>query len=309
MLKNVYLIFMYSKTRQFSFDARFTTPSIDAFLVDELALLAPQKIGGECLNSPVILSVPHGGRFYPSQMIKNADLHAMRTLEDVGSDLIVMPLVSAEQSAIIAKCSRAIIDVNRPKSALDPKLIKNDNNKAVTIANDRWQRYIHSGYGVIPRLSAKRLPLYNVPPTYEVVKQRIDCWHQTYHALISQTLDDAQQIFQKSFLLDVHSMPQSSPGLADIVIGDMNGHSASKDFSDIIKKELKKFDLTYSMNTPYAGGFITEHYGKPKVNKHAIQIEINRDLYLQEDYKIRSKAVRELGVVLSEIVKSVSSIC
>ena len=152
---------------------------------DELALLTPQKIGGECLNSPVILSVPHGGRFYPSQMIGNADLHAMRTLEDVGSDIIVMPLVSSEQCAIIAKCSRAIIDVNRPKSALDPKLIKNVNNKAVTIANDRWQRYIHSGYGVIPRLSGKRLPLYNVPPSYESVQRRIDDWHKPYHALIS----------------------------------------------------------------------------------------------------------------------------
>ena len=300
---------MYSKTHDFSFNARFTTPSIDAFLVDELALLAPQKIGGECLNSPVILSVPHGGRFYPSQMIGNAELHAMRTLEDVGSDIIVMPLVSSEQCAIIAKCSRAIIDVNRPKSALDPKLIKNVNNKAVTIANDRWQRYIHSGYGVIPRLSASRRPLYNVPPTYESVQQRIDLWHQPYHSLISQTLDEAQHIFQKSFLLDIHSMPQSSPDLADIVIGDMNGHSASQDCSDLIKKELKKFDLTYSMNKPYAGGFITEYHGKPNLNKHAIQIEINRDLYLQEDYKISSEAVRELGVVLRDIVKSVSSMC
>ena len=127
---------MYSKTHDFSFNARFTTPSIDAFLVDELALLAPQKIGGECLNSPVILSVPHGGRFYPSQMIGNADLHAMRTLEDVGSDIIVMPLVSAEQCASIAKCSRAIIYLNRHKSTLDPKLINNVNTKAITIENN-----------------------------------------------------------------------------------------------------------------------------------------------------------------------------
>ena len=72
---------------------------------------------------------------------------------------------------------------------------------------------------------------------------------------------------------------------------------------------VKKFDLTYSMNKPYAGGFITEHHGKPNLNKHAIQIEINRDLYLQEDFKISSEAVRELGVVLRDIVKSVSSIC
>lgn len=300
---------MYAKTTDFSFNSRFKTPFIDAFLVDELSLLAPQKIGGECLNSPVILSVPHGGRFYPSQMIKNADLQAMRTLEDVGSDIIVMPLVSAEQCAIIAKCSRAIIDVNRPKSALDPNLKKNENNKAITVANDRWQRYIHSGYGVIPRLSAKRLPLYNIPPTYESIQQRIDYWHQPYHGLIAQTLNEALQIFQKSFLLDIHSMPQSFPDLADIVIGDLNGFSASKDFSDLIKKELKKFGLTFSMNKPYAGGFITEYHGNPILNKHAIQIEINRSLYLKEDYKISSEAVRQLGVVLTDIVKTVSSIC
>lgn len=300
---------MYSTSHDFSFDARFTKPTIDAFLVDESVLLEPQKIGGECLNSPVILSVPHGGRFYPLKMIKNADLRAMRTLEDVGSDIIAMPLASTEQCAIIANCSRAIIDVNRPKSALDPQLIKNADDKSVAAANDRWQRYIHSGYGVIPRLSAKRLPLYKIPPTYNSIEQRIDNWHQPYHALISQTLDEAKKIFKKSFLLDIHSMPQSSPNLSDFVIGDMNGLSASKDFSNLIKKELKKYDLTFSMNTPYAGGFITEHHGKPNLNQHAIQIEINRKLYLLEDYKISSAAVRELSIVLSDIVKSVSSIC
>ena len=309
LLKNDYLTSMNSNKNDFSFNTRFATSSVDAFISDESALLEPQKIGGKNLNSPVVLSVPHGGRFYPSKMVNNADLNAMRTLEDVGSDIIVMPSINVNQCAIIANCSRAIIDVNRPKSALDPKLIKNFNNKAVTIDNDRWRRYINSGYGVIPRLSAKRLPLYGVPPTCKSIEYRIDNWHVPYHTLISETVNEASRIFQKSVLLDIHSMPQSSPKLPDIVIGDMNGRSASRDFSDIIRKELKKFDLTFAMNIPYAGGFIAENHGKPTLNKHAIQIEINRDLYLKNNYKISNEAVRELGILIGDIIKSVGSLC
>ena len=80
-------------------------------------------------------------------------------------------------------------------------------------------------------------------------------------------------------------------------------------FSELIIKQIKKFDLSYSVNAPYSGGFITEHHGNPALNKHAIQIEINRDLYLREDFKISTEAVRELGVVLGDVIQSVSSLC
>ena len=300
---------MSMKTHDFSFETRYTTPYIDAFIVDDLSLLNPQKIGGDKLNSPVILSVPHGGRFYPSDMIQDADLNAMRTLEDVGSDIIVMPLINAEQSAVIAKCSRAIIDVNRPQSAIDPKLIKVLKKQLVTTATDRWQRYIDAGYGVVPRLSAKRQSLYKNPPSENSIHSRIDNWHHPYHALISEAMNDAQKIADKTLLLDIHSMPNSSPELADIVIGNLNGTSASAEFSELIIKQIKKFDLSYSVNAPYSGGFITEHHGNPALNKHAIQIEINRDLYLREDFKISTEAVRELGVVLGDVIQSVSSLC
>ena len=113
---------MSVNTSDFLFDTRFLTPTLDAFIVEEELLLKPQKLGGKNLNSPIILSLPHGGKFYPAGIVGNANLNEMRTLEDVGSDIIVLPLISSEQPAIIANCSRAIIDVNRPETAIDPKL-------------------------------------------------------------------------------------------------------------------------------------------------------------------------------------------
>ena len=104
-------------------------------------------------------------------------------------------------------------------------------------------------------------------------------------------------------------MPQSSPDLPDIVVGNLNGLSASKEFSDLIVGVLNQFGFKYSLNTPYAGGFITERHGNPNKNQHAIQIEINRNLYLQKNYKISFKAVSELTRVLNQIIKSVSSAC
>ena len=293
----------------FLFDSCFLTPTLDAFIVEESSLLKPQRVGGENLNSPIILSVPHGGRFYPVEMIQNADLQEMRTLEDVGSDVIVMPLINSEQCAILANCSRAIIDVNRPETAIDPKLNPSIYNGKEFVPKDRWQRYINSGYGVIPRLSSQRYPLYWEAPTASAIEKRIVNWHRTYHNLISEAVTQSTKLFKKTLLLDIHSMPKSSPDLPDFVVGNLNGLSASREFSETIVSVLNQFGFTYSMNTPYAGGFITEHYGNPSKNQHAIQLEINRNLYLKKNYKIISNAASELTGVLKEIIKSVSSFC
>ena len=300
---------MSFSTNNFLFDAVFRTPSLDAFAVEDPTLLNPQKLGGENLNSPVILSVPHGGNFYPAKMVEYADLKEMRTLEDVGSDIIIFPLIDLEQCAIIANCSRAIIDVNRPETALDPKLLSNADNRNEPIPKNRWQRYINSGYGVTPRLSSRRNPLYKKALPMSAIQERINYWHKPYHQLISQTVSQAQKLFTKTLLLDIHSMPQSSPKLPDIVIGNFNGLSASMEFTNLIIKVINQFGFTFSINTPYAGGFITEYHGKPNENRHAVQIEINRDLYLKENYTISSEAVSKLTDFIEKIIKSVTLIC
>ena len=141
------------------------------------------------------------------------------------------------------------------------------------------------------------------------IQERINYWHKPYHQLISQTVSQAQKLFAKTLLLDIHSMPQSSPKLPDIVIGNFNGLSASMEFTNLIINVINQFGFTFSINTPYAGGFITEHHGKPNENRHAVQIEINRDLYLKENYTISSEAVSKLTDFIKKIIKSVTLIC
>ena len=162
---------------------------------------------------------------------------------------------------------------------------------------------------MIPRLSSQRNPLYSEAPTASSIENRIINWHRSYHQLISEAVTQSTKLFEKTLLLDIHSMPKSSPDLPDFVVGNLSGVSASGEFSDTIVSVINQFGFTYSLNNPYAGGFITEHYGNPSKNQHAIQLEINRNLYLKKNYKIISKAASELTEVIKEIIKSVSSLC
>ena len=300
---------MFKKIDNLTLYDPVSSPSIDAFIVDDLESLEPRRLGGESGLSPVVLSAPHGGRYYPKTIENIANLDAMRTLEDVGTDIIIMPLINENQSAVIARCSRAVIDVSRPETAIDPKLNQQYRNKQVGVSDDGWKRYIQSGYGLLPRLSANRKPLYNHDLPESELDSRIDLWHRPFHKLIAEALTQANQNHSHPVLLDIHSMPPSSPRLPDIIIGDLNGQSCPPEITNTAIKEIQKFGLSVGENKPYAGGFITQHYCQKPYNAATLQIEINRDLYLQDNFQISSEAVRELGVVIGAIITAIAPLC
>ena len=150
----------------------------------------------------------------------------------------------------------------------------------------------------------------------EEALQRIDDLHKPYHATLESLLHRALRRFGVALLVDCHSMPSSiggtgdisawrdEKGKADFVLGDRYGTSCSRIFIDAAEYELKRFGYAVERNKPYAGGFITEHYGRPAAGCHALQIEINRALYMDERSFEPAPGFAELASRLREVVSA-----
>jgi N-formylglutamate amidohydrolase len=137
--------------------------------------------------------------------------------------------------------------------------------------------------------------------------RRIATLHRPYHAKLAELLDSAQRRFGFALLLDCHSMPSSSPdvGNCDIVLGDRYGSSAARWMVDVVEQSLRASGLNVRRNKPYAGGYITEHFGAPAAGRHALQIEINRSLYMDERALKLHEGAASLTRALSDMVAAI----
>ena len=231
------------------------------------------------VSSPIIISAPHGGTDYPKNLLGGVDLAAMRTLEDSGTTEIATAIAKSGRPAIIATCPRALIDLNRPKDALDPRLFPD----AQAPENRRWQRHIQAGYGIIPRLSADRHPLYLEPPAPDTLKTRIDIVHTAYHQVLRQWITGLSKHHRNPLLIDIHSMPQArqdQTALPDFIFGDLHGITLPQYLKDQVDRFMQQTTFSWGWNHPFAGGYITQHYGTGNRAIATLQIEANRGLFL-----------------------------
>ncbi len=227
-------------------------------------------------QEPIILNFPHSGRIYPEQHLKfiNHPKETLRIFEDPYLDIILPDIKQCNTSYLINHCARAFIDVNRTlqQQSLMPMI----NGEAI---------------GLIPVAFLCGNPLYtNGLPQYDI-EYRIKHYYQPYHAELKKLIDYTKQKFNTIILLDCHSMPshgdKSDPDAfkarPDIILGDNFGTSASQKIVDIIEQGFFDLGLSVFRNFPYSGGYIVNHYGSVKKEIHAIQIEINRRLYVKDN--------------------------
>ena len=267
--------------------------------------------------TPLYLSLPHGGRAYPTEILAQGcyELERFRSLEDIGTDLLASVFADQGCSVLAASLSRALIDVNRPAHAFDSALYED----AIPSHDDQdeYRAYITSGYGVMPRLSAKRTPLYARPPRFAVAQQLRDKFHTPYHAHLHNALTKRHQLFGHALLVDVHSMPGQANGksLPDIIFGDCHGRSLPAPLRHIIDGFMARTGLSHSWNYPYAGGYITKYYGTLHGPTYALQIEVNRHLYLAKphaifDDRLNRDVLQSLGhtitALTAELTKALS---
>lgn len=233
--------------------------------------------------APVLLSSPHSGAFYPPDMQKQmcVSLMTVRQTEDAYIDELFEVATRAGAAFIKANYARAYVDLNRSARELDPDMFHDGAPRAVAVKSPR----VRAGLGCIPRRAPDGREIYARPLSKAEGLERLETVHDTYHNCISAYLEHLHARFGVAVLIDCHSMPSNALGrqtIPDIVLGDRFGSSCTNRLTRHIERGFRSLGYTVKRNAPYAGGYTTRLYGRPKREQHAIQIEIRRDLYMTE---------------------------
>lgn len=234
---------------------------------------------------PFVFNSPHSGRCYPDRFLamSKLDSTSIRRSEDCYVDELFGAAVSLGAPMLAAHFPRAYLDVNREPWELDPRMFA---EPVPPFANIRSAR-VAGGLGTVPKLVGEGLDIYSGRLPLAEAVGRIESVYKPYHEMLKRLVTRTHARFGYAVLIDCHSMPASirlgeSGVRPDFIVGDRFGTSASAALSDRAIGLLAGMGYTVAHNKPYAGGFITEHYGRPARNLHALQIEINRGLYMDE---------------------------
>jgi N-formylglutamate amidohydrolase len=242
--------------------------------------IAFARLGQSGASSPLVIAVPHAGRCYPPQLLAAArlPLSALETIEDRHADLLVSDAVRAGAVAIVACMARAWVDLNRDEREIDPAILAEPQEPGATIVSPK----VTGGLGVIPSRIAAGGAVWRHPLTDRELAARIEGTHRPYHQAIAAALAAAQARHGIAILLDCHSMPPlgRAPGVARVVVGDRHGRSAGARFTAAAIEAVTRAGFPIARNSPYAGGHSLTRHGEPRLGRHALQIEIDRSLYL-----------------------------
>ncbi|MCT4558177.1 MAG: N-formylglutamate amidohydrolase [Pelagimonas sp.] len=236
-------------------------------------------------RASVVFASPHSGAFYPENMLQRSvlDDHLIRSSEDAFVDQLFDSAPEFGSAFLRAVFPRAYVDLNRAPDELDPALI------AGVRASGHNPR-VSSGLGVIPRVVSNGRAIYRGKLSKQEAEARIDQVWRPYHAQLRHLLDEARAAQGFAVLIDCHSMPHEALASVQrdrarrpqVVLGDRFGASAAPEIVDQIEAAFVDVGLRVARNAPFAGAFSTQYYGRPSRHQHAVQIEIDRSLYMDE---------------------------
>jgi N-formylglutamate deformylase len=247
--------------------------------------LAYDLIHPDMRSTSVVFASPHSGRDYPWNFLRRTQLDAqeIRSSEDAFVDQLFDCAPNFGAPFLMAGAPRAFVDLNRSAEELDPALIEG-------VKKSGHNPRIASGLGVIPRVVAGGRSIYPGKIPLREARRRIDLYWKPYHAMLQRQLDTAHAHFGEAILVDCHSMPhEAMDAIArgvktrpEVVIGDRYGVSAGTEVVARIEAAFSAAGLTVVRNAPFAGAYVVQHYGRPARGQHAVQIEIDRALYMNE---------------------------
>jgi len=236
-------------------------------------------------QGPVVFNSPHSGSIYPPAFLSAArlDLAQLRRSEDSFVDQLFTGVVRRGFPLMRAHFPRCYVDVNREPYELDPRMF---DGRLPSFANTRSMR-VAGGLGTVARVVGDAQEIYHQRIPVDDALRRIEGLYKPYHRALRRLVTRVHRDFGTAILVDCHSMPSLAGSRderprADIVLGDRYGTSCVAGVADVVETTLHDLGYSVSRNKPYAGGFITEHYGNPPAGLHAIQLEINRALYMDE---------------------------
>ena len=238
-----------------------------------------------CRESSVIFASPHSGSVYAAEFLRRSQLdrRAIRSSEDAFVDLLFEGVADLGSPFIAAVAPRAFVDLNRSPDELDPALIEG-------VPKSAHNPRVSSGLGVVPRVVANGRSIYAGRITLAEAQARISDHWRPYHGALARLIEESHALFGQAILIDCHSMPHEAidgtvsarHSRPDVVVGDRFGAAATPDVVDRVEAAFQRAGLTVARNTPFAGAYTAQHYGRPSRNQHAIQIEIDRALYMDE---------------------------
>lgn len=234
-----------------------------------------ERLGAEQPASPVVVSVPHAGRVYPPTLraALRVPVGALVALEDRHVDAVAREAAGG-RTTFIARRPRAWIDLNRGEDERDPRVDEGAIGRPVRSAK------VRGGLGLVPRRGAGAIELWRRRFGEREIALRIAEDHRPYHQSLRTALEAARTRWGVAVLVDLHSMPPLGAGRARVVVGDRFGRSAGSAFVARIEQAALAAGHAVARNTPYAGGHILDRHGAPVAGIHAIQVELDRSLYL-----------------------------
>ncbi len=254
----------------------------------------------EASAAPVVLSVPHAGREYPSGLAARlrVPMASIRPLEDRFADQLVDPVLTAGVPTIIADVPRLMIDLNRAPDDLDPDFVRGGHHRGAHISAKA-----RAGLGLIPTRLWGVGALWRAPFDAEDVAERLRTVHTPYHEAVARALAQAKRRWTTALLIDLHSMPPLSvTDSPDIVIGDRFGSSAGVQITATAETTLTSLGFRVAINAPYAGGYIISRHADPRAHVHALQIEVDRRLYLDAALDQPGPGMKRMQYALARLI-------
>jgi len=248
----------------------------------------------------VIFASPHSGSIYPEAFLSRSavPINELRRNEDAYINKLFSVAADYGAPLLSARFPRCFVDVNRAPDEL-PEIWLEDGVQSTIRAN--------SGLGVIPTRLSETMQIYKRPLNARFVRRRLAALYHPYHDALQSLITEASLVFGNSLLIDCHSMPGFAPmgsRRPDIILGDRFGISCHPETISNIETAFRQKNYSVARNYPYAGGFVTSHYGKPMSGIEVVQIEVNRDLYLNPVTLKPKRGFDKLAENLTSIVKT-----
>jgi len=265
-------------------------------------------------TAPVVFASPHSGHDYPAAFVTASQLDpvSLRRSEDAFVDELYEQAPHYGAPLLRAHFPRAYVDPNREPWELDPDMFQDHLPDWVNTTSPR----VRAGLGTIAKVVTDGAEIYGEKLSFAQAQSRIAHCYTPYHEALTGLLDRTMECYGTHLLIDCHSMPSiggpmdRDPGTdrVDMVLGDANGTSCAPKVINLAHQVLRDMGYKVVLNTPYAGGFTTRHYGKPLNNRHALQIEVNRALYMDEQSITRSNGFAKLAGNLTTLIDALTGI-
>jgi N-formylglutamate amidohydrolase len=260
---------------------------------------------------PVVVASPHSGRCYPDSFVQASRLAlpALRSSEDCYVDEIFACAPATGAPLLLAQFPRAYVDVNREPFELDPAMFED----ALPDYVNRNSPRVAAGLGTIAGVVAEGAQIYAAKLTFAEAEARLAACYRPYHAALAGLVGETVQRFGCCLLIDAHSMPSASTreparSRVDIVLGDRMGSACHPLVTRTAERVLRRRGYSVALNIPYAGGYTTRHYGRPMEDRHCLQVEINRALYMDERTLERKPALAGIAADMEHLLRALAEL-